>query len=487
MSLAQRLAALTVAFAILLVLGTTEFTLSWSGRSRLDDLRRESEALAETWTAYLNRAAPTGDSTAVAQALAFWPKQHFNETSAAVFRARGDELSLLAASDSRLVAPSQGDRDAFRNRTLEAWRESEPEPAWRVARPVGVGASYGVLSMAVSTRTLESQARMERRIAYVSAAAAALFLGVAIWWLVRRWVGGPLEQLEASMEETGRKGPRAVFAGVPVAGPSEIRRLAVRYNQLQSALRARERESEARGELLALEERARGLERAALAEQAGAEFAHEIGTPLNTVNGHLQLLREDLARRADTPIVERIQAVLNQMSRVSGIVRAKLERGGWPELRVESTDVLQIAERLLEFMDPALGTGRVTSEIVNGTSRRRLWARCDPALVEQILLNLFKNALEAMPRGGHIRVVAGGDFDQTWLEVADNGPGLTSRVREALFQPYTTTKERAGTGLGLPISRQLARAMGGDLELIPTSTGTRWRLTLPSVDEDAFS
>jgi signal transduction histidine kinase len=301
-------------------------------------------------------------------------------------------------------------------------------------------------------------------------------------------VGGPLEALEASMEETSRKGPNAVFAGVPVAGPSEIRRLAVRYNQLQSALRARERESEARGELLALEERARGLERAALAEQAGAEFAHEIGTPLNTVNGHLQLLREDLARRADTPIVDRIQAVLNQMSRVSGIVRAKLERGGWPELRVERTDVLQIAERLLEFMDPALGTGKVTTEIVtSGRPRRRLWAKCDPALVEQILLNLFKNALEAMPRGGHIRVVGSGDFDQTWIEVADNGPGLTSRVREALFQPYTTTKERAGTGLGLPISRQLARAMGGDLELIPTSTGTRWRLTLPSADENAFS
>ena len=102
-SLAQRLAALTVAFAILLVLGTTEFTLSWSARSRLDDLRNESEALAETWTAYLNRAAPTGDSAAVVQALASWPNQHITETSAAVFRARGSQLVLLAGERLRAV------------------------------------------------------------------------------------------------------------------------------------------------------------------------------------------------------------------------------------------------------------------------------------------------------------------------------------------------------------------------------------------------
>ena len=380
---------------------------------------------------------------------------------------------------------SEGELNALRLETVQAWHQSEPEPAWRVAQPVGVAKMYGVLSIAVSTRTLESQARMERKLAYGSAVAAALFLGVAIWWLVRRWVGRPLASLETAMEEAGRKGPHAAGAGVPVAGPSEIRRLAARYNELQAALGARERESEARGELLALEERARGLERVALAEQAGAEFAHEIGTPLNTVNGHLQLLREDLARQSDTGAVGRVEAVLKQVSRVSGIVRAKLDRGGWPELTLQRTDVVQIADHLLRFMEPALGSGRVTTEIVtDGGPATRLWAKADAALVEQILLNLFKNAIEAMPRGGHIRVVGGrSDRDQVWVEVADNGPGLTSRARDTLFTPYTTTKERAGTGLGLPISRRLARVMGGDLELVPSMTGTRWRLSLPRAED----
>ncbi|HEU5154452.1 MAG TPA: hypothetical protein VFU03_06965, partial [Gemmatimonadales bacterium] len=98
MGLIHRLAVLTAAMAILLVLGSTEIALSWSERSRLDDLRSESVALAETWAKYITRLAPTGDSTAIAQGLAGWPSQHITTTSAAVWRRVGDRLTLIAAS-----------------------------------------------------------------------------------------------------------------------------------------------------------------------------------------------------------------------------------------------------------------------------------------------------------------------------------------------------------------------------------------------------
>src|SRR5207249_7042302 len=98
------------------------------------------------------------------------------------------------------------------------------------------------------------------------------------------WVRPPPHRLgrrEAGRYPGARLGPAA-----PELGPSEFRGLTRRYNELRSALAERERESEARGALLALEERARGLERLALLDEASASFAHEIGTPLNTMSGH---------------------------------------------------------------------------------------------------------------------------------------------------------------------------------------------------------
>lgn len=110
-------------------------------------------------------------------------------------------------------------------------------------------------------------------------------------------------------------------------------------------------------------------------------------------------------------------------------------------------------------------------------------AWCDPALVEQILLNLLKNAIDAMSPGGRVTITVGTSADGAWLEVADTGPGIAPEARRQLFNPFVTTKA-SGTGLGLAVSRRLARAMGGELVHVPTERGTTWRLTLP-VDRPA--
>ncbi|HZM27763.1 MAG TPA: ATP-binding protein, partial [Gemmatimonadales bacterium] len=105
---------------------------------------------------------------------------------------------------------------------------------------------------------------------------------------------------------------------------------------------------------------------------------------------------------------------------------------------------------------------------------------CDPAQVEQILLNLLKNAIEALEPGGLVIVSTGIRNGQACLEVEDDGPGLDLEAQANLFRPFTTTKGAGGSGLGLAVSRRLARGLGGDLEHVPSSAGTRWRLTLPS-------
>jgi signal transduction histidine kinase len=106
-------------------------------------------------------------------------------------------------------------------------------------------------------------------------------------------------------------------------------------------------------------------------------------------------------------------------------------------------------------------------------------AICDPGLVEQIMLNLLKNAVEALGPGGTVTTRLGQSNGTAFVEIADDGPGLAVEAQAHLFNPFSTTKGSGGAGLGLAVSRRLARSLGGDLVHVPTDRGTCWRLTLP--------
>lgn len=477
MGLARRLALLTAVIAVALVLGATEVALRWSERSRLDDRRRESVELATSWSEYLSRVAPNGEPDAITQALMGWPSQHLSLSNAAMFAWDNGGLRLVASSDSsELSAPSLNDSIAMATRRLQVRYVTGDAPAWSVATPVGPpGVPYGVLHVTVSTATLRGWARTERQRAYVLALVAALLVAGAVAYLTSTWVGGPLSTLGAAMA-----GAHAGVANAPAApelGPEEFRLLTRRYNGLREALSARQRESEARAALLALEERARSLDRLALLEETATGFAHEIGTPLNTVSGHLQLLRDDLKRAGQPESVERVQLLLAQVDRLATIVRARLDRGGWPAPTLQRTDLDGLALRMLRFLEPSLLAAGVTAHL-EPSPRGPAVAWCDPALVEQVILNLLKNAIEALDTGGSIALRTGMEGDRAWIDVADSGPGLAPIMQQQLFNPFVSTKGEAGTGLGLAVSRRLARAQGGELEHIPGDRGTTWRLTL---------
>ena len=482
MGLPRRLAIFGACVSVVLVLGVTELSLALSERSRLDDMRLEAMAIASTLADYLNRAAPTGDRAALEGALAAWAGLHLRQTSAAVFTAeRGGRIALAAKTDSAerpVLAPE--DREALTRRVQVVWQEEGIRPAWHVSQPLGEPRRItGLLSLRMDTSRLQQWARDERQRSYLLATVAAIVLAAAIAWLTSRWVGIPLQALGHAM--AGAYAGARLAPAAPELGPREFRALARRYNEMRSALAERERESEARAALLALEERARGLERLALVDEASASFAHEIGTPLNTLNGHFQLLREDLRTHGSDDAARRIDLVLGQVERVAGIVRAWLARGAWPHPSSRPVDLREVARRMLDFMEPSLAAAGVTATL-DGETQRPVTATCDRELVEQILLNLIKNGIEAVPRGGHVTLAAGREGRTSWLTVTDDGPGMSADAKQQLFNPFATTKGALGTGLGLTVSRRLARALGGDLAHEPTPSGTRWRLTLPSSD-----
>jgi two-component system, NtrC family, sensor kinase len=474
MGLPRRLAFLTAVMAVLLVLGATEIALSWSARTRLEDFRLESVALANTLASLLTRAAPTGNAQSLTQSIEGWARHPIAESQATVYLARGSSLVPVASSGNepaRTPDPAAYRSLARRNTVVRLLAGSDP--GWQVLVPLGASHPYGVLEVRVSTRRLQDWARLEHRRAYLLALLSALLVALGVAVLTARWVGRPLAAIGSAMARAhgGTRGSPPA----PEIGPPEFRDLARRYNRLREALTAREQESAARAMLLSLEERARGFDRIALVQETAAAFAHEIGTPLNTMSGHLQLLRDDLGAQQDEAPLDRVRLLLAQVDRVAAIVRAALQRGTWPRPYLQSTELGEIASRMLRFLEPAFSDAGVSARLLPSPP---VFASCDPALVEQILLNLLKNAIEALSPGNVVSVASGRENALAFIDVFDDGPGLDPEAEAHLFRPFSSTKVH-GNGLGLSVSRQLARMLGGDLVRLPSPRGVRWRLTLP--------
>jgi signal transduction histidine kinase len=106
----------------------------------------------------------------------------------------------------------------------------------------------------------------------------------------------------------------------------------------------------------------------------------------------------------------------------------------------------------------------------------------DGELLKQVILNLSKNAIEAMKNGGLLTVRVSTDEanQKLMVEIIDLGPGIPGHLLEKIFHPFFTTKEN-GTGLGLPICRQILREIGGEIEVKSSERGTAARVHLPLV------
>ncbi len=210
-----------------------------------------------------------------------------------------------------------------------------------------------------------------------------------------------------------------------------------------------------------------------------ATMSHELRTPLNAIQGHVQLLelgihgpladaqREALGRvnRAQRHLLTIINDVLNY---------ARLESGRL-EYHMQPTDLREVVAAVAPMIMPQFAASGVTLEVRLGDDiglGEPVWADRDK--LAQVLLNLLSNAVKFTPRGGHVTVeVASREDgttppDVTYVRVTDNGMGVPEDKLEAVFEPFVQanarlTRTEQGVGLGLAISRDLARGMGGDL------------------------
>jgi signal transduction histidine kinase len=236
-------------------------------------------------------------------------------------------------------------------------------------------------------------------------------------------------------------------------------------------------------EVRALAERVRSLDRLASLGEATAEIAHQIRNPLSGVVGFAGLLRRSLAARLapGDEALRYLEKVLDGAARADSVVagtlalarRAPLSltpvlagallREAALEAAAESED---LARRAIRVDAPAEGSG---PEVL-----------ADREQLKQALLNLARNAIEAMAQtGGVLRLRAGRARGGVRLRVADTGPGVAADVRDRLFRPFVTARE-GGTGLGLAFARKVVELHGGTIALEDVGRGASFRIDLPA-------
>lgn len=314
---------------------------------------------------------------------------------------------------------------------------------------------------------------LSQRSARLVAAANRVGLAVIVWavgWVVillvvlrfaRRRIREPLAALDSALAQVAAGN---LSARVPVEPKDELGRVTQHFNEMTRVLRDR---AEHQGRLAAAGELVAGI-------------AHEVNNPLMAIT----LTAESRLDEADMPPDLRtdFQQIVRQARRAGTLLRGLLKFARPGERRPENVELNGVVSEALELVAYQFGVDEI--DVVQHLAPDLPDVYCDGSRIEQVVVNLVSNAIQAVrtkdpPR--RIRVETWETDGTVRLAVSDNGPGVAHDVAERIFLPFFTTKGGEGTGLGLYISRQVAREADGDLVLdADYRDGARFVLILPA-------
>jgi two-component system, NtrC family, sensor kinase len=317
-----------------------------------------------------------------------------------------------------------------------------------------------------------------------SSVAMLLVCAIIVAWIGARLVGTPVSELIGTVRRIGAGDFNAIGA---VHREDELGELARALHSMATELEAaRQRmtdESEAR--LRALDQ-LRHAERLATLGQLASVLAHEIGTPLNVIAGHAKLiatgrLAGDDARESGNTIGSQCERMTQIVRCILDYARRKPPRRSW----IHASDVVQQVCNLLRGLAQQRSVGLAVEP---SDGKTKLFV--DPGQLQQAIINLVMNAIQASEAGGLVRLAVttalrDGDTapeEYVVLSVSDQGRGISPESREHIFEPFFTTKSSGeGTGLGLSVARDIVREHGGFVEVSSQpDEGSTFQLYLPS-------
>jgi len=367
-----------------------------------------------------------------------------------------------------------------------------------VVLPVKDSFSHTVAAIRLEASLSEAEklGRGQAGIFIATTALAAFLIFVAFNVLLNRLLAEPISELARSMAAV-ESGPLDQVAVPGTSRRDELGTLARGLDSMLGRIRGfnqelRERVEEATADLarknrelaelndLLVEARRERIaqERLAALGQLSGTIAHELGNPLNSISGHVQLLARDASCPA--PVREELLVIQREVQRMTSIIRRFLDSTRALVPRPEPVEIQALVDEALSLTVSAEARQRI--EVRRDVPDDLGVAAMDPSLVRHVLGNFISNAVDAMPGGGCLTVRARRTGGQLALSVSDTGPGIDPEARKHIFEPFYTTKPAGkGTGLGLSICREIASALRGriDVDGAP-GRGATFTLVMPT-------
>lgn len=333
----------------------------------------------------------------------------------------------------------------------------------------------GVLAVDVSMAQTQEKVGELSKTMVLWAFGVAAILAVSLSVFLTHLVSNPIQELIATME----RAERGLEARAEVKSSDDIGRLGEAFNSLLTKLeRARRRVDRYHYEQM------KRADRLASIGEMAAGIAHEIKNPLAGIAGVIQVFKKD-------PVVDdRKQAVLDevlsQVERMDKAVRNLLSFARPPEPKMTLVDINELINKLLNFLAPQFAKNGIVAE--RKLSPGLPWLTLDPDLMQQALINIALNAIQAMPDGGKFIVETksskpeGDSPGSVKIAFSDTGRGISLENLGRIFNPFFTTRPQ-GTGLGLSITRKIIEQHGGEINVISSpGKGTNFAITLPPAE-----
>ncbi len=229
-----------------------------------------------------------------------------------------------------------------------------------------------------------------------------------------------------------------------------------------------------------LEEKLLHSERLAVIGKMSSQVAHEIRNPLSSISLNVELLLEEIEnyKGVDTSEAKAlISAMVSEIERLAAVTEEYLQFARLPKPKLESLDLNNLIREMLDFLHGEFSLENIGIE--SSLDEGLPYIKADGKQLKQAFLNLIKNSVEAMPRGGKIRIATARLPNSVEIRVSDTGVGIDEKDLEKIFDPFYTTKDK-GTGLGLSLTHQIVTEHGGSIRCeTRKGEGTTFIINLP--------
>ncbi len=366
----------------------------------------------------------------------------------------------------------------------------------------------GVLDTDLSLAKTDVQLAESSRQMAAYTALALFLIGCVSWFFVWCLVDVPVNAL--------RRGTEQLAGGdlgyqISVGARDEIGDLAASFNGMSRQLQSERLQNLAWTQTLEkrVEEKTRELKRAhehalhtekmASIGKMAAVLAHEINNPLSGILTYAKLLRRWLEREATEPsetarsrrqeILDSLDLIASESRRCGDLVRNLLTFSRTTPMNLQATNLNLVVEQSFRLVQHQLDLTGIQVQLQTDPNLPQV--QCDPAQMEQVLLALIMNAMDAMPQGGNLWISTSFSAQQSQIRIVvkDDGVGIAPDILPRIFEPFLTTKESGrGVGLGLAISHSILERHNGQIEVqSELGRGTTFTITLPCDLEAAKS